>query len=208
MKPYAATGAHYRRCYSRRGFLKMGAATAAAAVLAHGGADTAFDAWHTDTVRSTASDRIAHVFKELGERYWFLVWAAFALFDGFLASNAVTRWGRRNSEAMVVGLPSLWTIQRVMGAGRPTDPNGDPRYRPFSDDNSASGHAFIAAIPLLTLARTVSGPWRRWAARVAALPTGWSRLNDRKHYLSQVLLGYYLAWHAVETVDAVGRDAD
>ena len=99
----------------------------------------------------------------------------------------------------------LITLQRVMGASRPTDSQANPYYHPFADDNTASGHTFIAAIPLLNLAHMAGGPFQRWAARLASIPTGWSRLNDRKHYLSQVLLGYYLAWHAVDTVN---RDAD
>ena len=106
---------------------------------------------------------------------------------------------------MVVGLPALWTIQKVMGAGRPTDPVASPHYHPFADDNTASGHTFIAAVPLLNLARIAGGPLERGAAYLASAATGWSRLNDRKHYLSQVLLGYYLAWQAVDTVN---RDAD
>jgi hypothetical protein len=53
----------------------------------------------------------------------------------------------------------------------------------------------------------------RWAdqramralAGAASLATGWSRLNDRMHYPSQILLGYSIAWTAV---DAVKRSED
>ena len=34
--------------------------------------------------------------------------------------------------------------------------------------------------------------------------TGWSRINDRKHYLGQVILGWVIAWNAVEAT----RDQD
>jgi len=46
------------------------------------------------------------------------------------------------------------------------------------------------------------------AALAAALPTGWSRLNDRKHFFSQIVLGYTLAWQAVDTVGDVGDVGD
>ena len=70
----------------------------------------------------------------------------------------------------------------------------------MSDDNSASGHAFIAAIPWLNLARRTGNMNARWAARFGSVLTGWSRINDRKHYLSQVVLGWSIAWNAVEAV--------
>jgi membrane-associated phospholipid phosphatase len=207
-RPYRDTGRHYRRNYSRRGFLKMGAAATVAAVIAHSGVDAAVESWHATEVKSPRSDRLAEFFKQFGERYWFLVWALFAACDGLLGSHAITRWGRRNSEAMVVGLPSLWTLQRVLGAGRPTDHLQSPHYHPFADDNTASGHTFIAAIPWLTLARNTGGPLQRWAARLAGVATGWSRINDRRHYLSQVMLGYYLAWQAVDSVHEKGADVN
>ena len=68
------------------------------------------------------------------------------------------------------------------------------------DDNSASGHAFIGAIPWLTLAHRAPQRALRPAARVVSWLTGWSRINDRKHYLSQVILGWTIAWNAVEAV--------
>jgi len=98
--------------------------------------------------------------------------------------------------------PVLWTLQRGLGANRPSDENPSPRWRPFSDDNSASGHAFIAAVPWLNLARRAPGPGNKWLARCGSVLTGWSRINDRKHYLSQVVLGWTIAWNATEAVHA------
>jgi len=204
----ARTGAHYRRCYDRRGFLRLLGMTAGAAVLAHGGVDAAADRWRRRRAPDPRLDALSGALRPLGERFWFLVWAGFAVLDTWAGGNAVTRWGRRNFQTMVVGLPALWTIQRVGGASRPTDAPGSPRYRPFADDNTASGHTFVSAIPWLHLARARGGGgWRRRLGRAAAWAaswgTGWSRFHDGKHYLSQVLLGYAIAWHAVAAVDAV-----
>ena len=213
--PCAETGSHYKRHYGRRGFLQLGGAVAAAAVLVYSGADKAVDAWHRDRIRSPRSDRVAETAKIFGERFWFGFWAAFMLLDSLIASNPLTRWGRRTFEAMVVGLPALWTTQRVLGASRPTDGDSDPahvpdpRYHPMDDDNSASGHAFIAAIPWLTLMRRTGSAPVRAGSVAAMLPTGWSRLNDRRHFFSQIVLGYALAWQATGTVaaaEAAGRE--
>ncbi len=198
------TGHHWRRNYSRRSFLRLGGAVAAAGALAYSGADEAVDSFHSGTLRSSGTDTASHVVNPFGERFWFLNWFLVAAVDTWFRSGPFSSWGRQNFEAMVVGLPVLWTMQRGLGANRPSDDNPDPRWRPLSDDNSASGHAFIAAIPWLNLARRLQGTYPKWAARCGSVLTGWSRINDRKHYLSQVVLGWTIAWNAVDAVQ--GRE--
>jgi hypothetical protein len=208
------TGPQWRRAYGRRALLRYGLALGAAAALAHLGGDESFDRWHTRAldVREgrggrrqppSSSDRVAAIAKPAGERWWFLVWLTAALGDWLWRSTSFSRWGRANFEAFCVGLPSLWVLQRGLGANRPSSDGGSPRWRPFQNANSASGHAFIGAVPWWTLARRLNGPATRSAATALGLVTGWSRLNDRKHYLSQVLLGWTVAWNAVDAVDTV-----
>ncbi len=194
------TGSHWRRNYGRRSFLRLGGAVAAAGVLAYSGADEAVDSFHSGTLRSPGTDTASHIVNPFGERFWFLNWFLVAAVDTWVRSGPFSSWGRQNFEAMVVGLPVLWTLQRGLGANRPSDEDPNPRWRPLSDDNSASGHAFIAAIPWLNLARRLKGTYPKWAARFGSVLTGWSRVNDRKHYLSQVILGWTIAWNAVDAV--------
>lgn len=195
---FQGTGSHWRRNYNRRAFLKLGGAVLAAGVLAYSGADEAFESFHSRTVRSRWSDRLSHGVKFFGERFWFVNWLLVAAVDAWVRSSPFTRWGRHNFEAMVVGLPTLWSVQRGLGANRPSSRDGNPRWRPMNAANSASGHTFMAAIPWLTLARRTEALPVRHGARIASWATGWSRINDRKHYLSQVLLGWTIAWNAVE----------
>jgi PAP2 superfamily/TAT (twin-arginine translocation) pathway signal sequence len=197
------TGAHYRRLYTRRNFLKLGAAVAGAAGLVYSGADEAVESWHHDRLQSASSDRLADFLHHFGERWWFGIWGAFALVDRFAGSSPLSRWGRQSFHAMAVGLPSLWTVQRGLGGARPKDDTHGPRFVPFADDNAASGHCFIGAIPCLVAARRLGLPAPRTLAYLASPWVGWSRINDHKHYLSQVLLGYGIAWQAVESVESV-----
>jgi membrane-associated phospholipid phosphatase len=194
------TGSHWRRNFSRRSFLRLGGGVAAAGVLADSGADEAVVELHSGTIRSKGTDTASHVVNPFGERFWFLNWFLVAAVDTWVRSGPFSSWGRQNFEAMVVGLPVLWTVQRGLGANRPSDEGPSPRWRPLSDDNSASGHAFIAAVPWLNLARRAPRPVARWLARFGSVLTGWSRVNDRKHYLSQVVLGWTIAWNATEAV--------
>jgi hypothetical protein len=198
------TGGHWKRNYGRRSFLRLGAAGVGAALLAYTGADEAVNSFHEGSIRSKASDRFSHLVNPYGERWLFLNWFLVAAIDAWFRTGAFSRWGRANFEAMVVGLPTLWTVQRGLGANRPSDPDPNPRWRPLADDNAASGHAFISAIPWLNLARRCGVRGVKWPARFASVLTGWSRINDRKHYLSQVMLGWVIAWNAVEAVQDPG----
>ncbi len=194
------TGGHWKKNYGRRSFLKLGIALAGAGILAYSGVDEALESFHSGTLRSPLTDRFSGLFKPAGERFWFGNWALVASLDAWVRSNAFSRWGRANFEAMVVGLPTLWTLQRALGANRPSSDDGSPRWKPMKAANSASGHAFIAAVPWLTLARRNKLISVRQGARLASVLTGWSRLNDRKHYVSQILLGWTIAWNAVAAV--------
>jgi len=159
----------------------------------------------TDSFASSASDRVARVAKPLGDRELFFIWGLGAAADWLWKSSPLSRWTRASFEAMCVGLPMLWTVQRVLGSNRPSSRDGSPRWRPFEHANAASGHAFLGAIPLWTLAQRLDGSLARGAARFCGLLTGWSRLNDRKHYPSQILLGWTIAANAVIAVEDRGQ---
>lgn len=197
---FVATGGHWRRNYSRRSFLRLAGAAAAAAALAYSGADEKIDALHAGSVRSPGTDGVSRRIKPSGERFWFLAWLGVAVTDAWVHTSAFTRWGRRNFEAMVVGLPVLWTVQRGLGGQRPSAERPDPRWRPLQTDKAASGHTFMAAVPWLNLAQTTGRRDLRWLARLGSTLTGWSRINDRQHYLSQVILGWTIAANAAAAV--------
>jgi len=197
---FKGSGKHWRRNYGRRSFIRLGGATVLSGILIYSGIDKAVEQFHTTTIRSAITDKAAHGVKVFGERFWFLNWALLAATDAWYRSSPLTRLGRSSFEAMVVGLPLLWTVQRGLGANRPSSDDGSPHWRPMNADNSASGHTFIAAVPLLVAAQQL--PWKPAAAitRLLSVLTGWSRINDRKHYLSQVILGWTIAWNAVQAV--------
>ncbi len=200
---FKGTGRQWRRNYGRRAFLRLGAATVVAGALIYTGADEAIEGFHRRRVRSTDTDAAAGVLRFFGERFWFLNWLLVAGVDAWWRSGSFSRWGRANFEAMVVGLPLLWTMQRGLGANRPSSDDGSPRWRPLAAPNSASGHAFIAAVPWLSLAARTSNRALAGFSRLASVATGWSRLNDRKHYVSQILLGWTIASNAVTAVNEV-----
>lgn len=197
-----------RQLYTRRNFLKLLGATAGGAVLTYSGIDEAVDQWHREHIRGTTSDALAHVAKSFGETEMAFAALAWGLADWALPGTPIGRWGRQCFTATACGLPVLWTWQRALGASRPSDekPWG-PRYRPFADANAVSGHTFLAAIPFLVAAREVGHPVVAGGLRAVSPLAGWSRINDERHYLSQVLLGYGLAWEATKAAALSVGDA-
>jgi hypothetical protein len=144
----------------------------------------------------------------VGEYFYALpVFAGAALIGGAgrdtTAGAIIFDWGQRSLRSMAVGIPPLLFWQHALGASRPNE--ADSNWRPFQDNNAASGHAFTGAIPFLAAASmTDEWYWRcLWIA--ASLAPGWARLNNDDHYFSQVALGWCLAHLAVSSVSATER---
>jgi len=133
---FVGTSAHWRRNYGRRSFLRLGGAIVVAGVLAYTGADEVIEGHHAQKVRSSGSDAAAKWVKVFGERFWVTSWFIVAAFDAWWQSGPVSRWARKNFEAMVVGLPTLWIVQRGLGANRPSSDHGSPQWRPMADRKS------------------------------------------------------------------------
>lgn len=72
---------------------------------------------------------------------------------------------------------------------------------PYSAANGVSGNAFVGAVPFLTIASmNPDNKFIKYPAYLASAAAAWSRINDDKHFPSQVVLGWYMAWEAVDAV--------
>ncbi len=197
-------GHDYRTFYSRDLVLRRLAAYAGAGLLANTDLDGDMQSWYQDHVRSAGTDDVARVAKVFGEGTLMIpvsVAAALAVphITASGSSSPVARWGALATRSYVVGVPELLLAQVATGGSRPTE--GGSGWAPFSDNNGVSGHAFIGAVPFLTLARMERDrPALRIAGYVLSLLPGLSRINDDDHYPSQAAMGWYLAWQATGAV--------
>jgi membrane-associated phospholipid phosphatase len=115
---------------------------------------------------------------------------------GFLGEYAC-----RTTRGYLVGTPSLLVFQSLLGSDRPSSGNARGSYwHPFYEDHAVSGHSFIGAIPFITAAQMVEKPWQKGVFYACSMLTAWSRVNDNQHYLSQAVLGWYLAYLSVRSV--------
>lgn len=191
---------------------EFGAGLAVAGFLANTAADRKVTSWYQESVRSGGTDAVAGVVKNFGEYTYALPVMAGAAVAGKLADDTELgqtsmEWGVQSLRAMLVGAPVLGILQVGLGAYRPEA--NDSRWHPFRSEHGASGHAFVGAVPFLTAAAMTDEPLLQAALAAGSLTAGWSRLNDNAHYLSQVLLGWTLAYLAVEAVHetAIGHHA-
>ena len=55
-------------------------------------------------------------------------------------------------------------------------------------------------MPFITAAQMIENPWLKGVFYACSVLPAWSRVNDNDHYLSQVILGWYLAYLSARTV--------
>jgi len=201
----------YRSFYKGERLLRMGIVFGAAGIVANTNIDMNIRNWYQDKVRNAQTDSWASNpsrdlefnAKFFGEGKYMVPVALLAASVNYIDTDtAIGNWGANASRAYVVGLPAMWLMQGVTGATRPGDrPEGSSRTTPFGHSNGVSGHAFVGAVPFLTIAyMNPDNKLIKYPAYVASAAAAWSRVNDDKHFPSQVFLGWYMAWEAVDSV--------
>lgn len=191
--------------YDLRSFRRIGGALAVGGLLANTSADQEVQDWYGEDVRSPGTDDFAESVEAVGDD-----WVAPALAVAGIAGELLARepagtgvggWVRRTGRSALVGLPAVYYLQQMTGGNRPADGLGSG-WEPFDGSHGLSGHTFLGAVPFLTVARMSRSRVVDVLAVAASTLAGWGRVNDDQHYLSQVFLGWYLAWEATGAVAA------
>jgi len=113
----------------------------------------------------------------------------------------VEQWSDASMRAILVGSIPLGILQVAIGSSRPNEPaTSGSRWNPFQDENAVSGHAFVGAAPFLVAAKKTDNLLLKSALYAGSGLVGYSRIHDDAHYLSQVLLGWWIANLAAEAV--------
>jgi len=176
-----------------------------AAPLANTPADNSIHKWYQKRMRTATTDAFADVFGWTGE-LWIAgavgaeAWAlAGNAGDDYSRDGGIFEWSNRSLRSMAVGTPSLLALYVTLGASRPD--TGDSRWHPFEDIHGVSGHTFYGAVPFLTAAEMTDNEFLKVPLFLGSFLTGWSRINNDRHYFSQVALGWWMAYLSVRRVD-------
>lgn len=203
--------------YSSRSLSILGLTFGSGAVMAHTAIDRNLHDFVQDNVRNANSDEWTEALglnKEIGNGFYTLPLFGVAAIAGRYYDDVgpvrdVGEWGERSLRTFVVGAPPLVAGQLLTGGSRPYELSQtahNSHWHPFQDNNGVSGHAFMGAIPFLSVAKMAENPWVKGGFYVASTLPGLSRINDGAHYSSQVLLGWTLAYLASEAVDETFDD--
>ena len=198
--------ADYGNLYNCTNARNYGLALLGAGIMANTKIDGNFQTWHAKQHRSNFSQELSEFSKVFGEgKYFIPVVVATSFSYRFvqekwrLSDCLLGDFTDRTMRGYFVGFPTLLTMQSVLGGDRPRS-DGGSYWKPFQKDHGVSGHAFIGAVPFITAAEMTDRPVVKGVFYTLSTFCAWSRVKDDAHYLSQVLLGWYLAYLSVQAV--------
>jgi membrane-associated phospholipid phosphatase len=110
---------------------------------------------------------------------------------GLISGNdEITRAGGRLAATLVLAGAASTGLKWVAGRPRPNESFDVDGFAPFSgQDAMPSGHTTVAFALATALADDIHRTWATVGLYTIATGVGWSRLNDNKHWLSDVAAG-------------------
>ncbi len=152
-------------------------------------------------LKASKNNRYSKLTKPLGNgRLMFSAYPIAYIVGKLFRIEALTDWSTKSSAATFISAPGLLMSQYVLGASRPHHGFGSYWWSGMDGKNGASGHTWVAAIPIITSAKMTENRLLKILLYSASTLTGISRINDDAHYTSQVLLGYAWAYYAVDSI--------
>jgi membrane-associated phospholipid phosphatase len=147
--------------------------------------------------RTASADRVAGAVRHFGQPEVYGTVTAGLLLAGSVAHNPrLTRMGAHLAGALAVAGGISNGVKLVTGRSRPDNPaiDGDADdFGLFSGHASwPSGHTAMAFAFATALGDELHEPVARYGLLAAATAVGWSRINDNRHWLSDVAAGAVL----------------
>jgi membrane-associated phospholipid phosphatase len=147
--------------------------------------------------RTASADQLAGTVRHFGQPEVYGTITAGLLVAGGLAHNPrLTRMGAHLAGALAVAAGVSNGVKLVTGRSRPDNlsiDNDADDFGLFSGHASwPSGHTAMAFALATSLGDEIHEPVARYGLLAAAAAVGWSRINDNRHWLSDVAAGAVL----------------
>ena len=156
---------------------------------------------------STAADDAAKVFRRMGQPEVFATVGLGVLGAGLVSGDdGLTRAGARITTSLAIAGGALTVLKAAIGRRRPLDTRNAFSFHPFSgNDAFPSGHTTMAFALAASVSDEVHSPVASVLLYTAATGTAWSRTNDNKHWLSDVVAGAALGITSAKLVNGRWR---
>jgi membrane-associated phospholipid phosphatase len=141
--------------------------------------------------RSSHSDDAASVLRHFGQPEVYGTVTLGLVGAGLISGNDdLTRAGGRLAATLAVAGAAATGMKVATGRPRPNASLDADGYNPFSgNDAMPSGHTTVAFALATALADDIHRTWATVGLYTVATGVGWSRMNDNKHWLTDVATG-------------------
>jgi membrane-associated phospholipid phosphatase len=157
--------------------------------------------------RSDRSDEIAGSLRHIGQPEVYGTVTLGLLGAGLISGNdEVTRAGGRLAATLALAGVTSTGLKWAMGRPRPNESSDADGYVPFSgQDAMPSGHTTMAFAMATALADDIDRTWATVGLYTLATGVGWSRMNDNKHWLTDVAAGAVIGVTSAKLVNGRWR---
>lgn len=141
--------------------------------------------------RGASSNSMARLGNAFGEPlYVFSALGAGYLAGQVTGNSGLSRLSLKAGTAALVASGITAALKLTVGRTRPANDGDSDHFRPFSGSASfPSGHTTLAFAVATVIADETTDPWSDIALYGAASLTGFARMNDDRHWASDVLAG-------------------
>jgi membrane-associated phospholipid phosphatase len=141
--------------------------------------------------RSASSNDLASALRHFGQPEVFGTVTLGLVAGGLLGhDDELTRAGGRLAATLFLAGGTTTVAKYVVGRPRPLETTDADEFKPFSgNDAFPSGHTTVAFALATALSDDIHRTWASIGLYSLATGVGWSRMNDNKHWLSDVAGG-------------------
>jgi membrane-associated phospholipid phosphatase len=157
--------------------------------------------------RSNSSNDVAAVLRHVGQPEVYGTVTLGLLGAGLLSGNdEITRAGGRLAATLALAGGTATAMKLALGRPRPNESSDVDGFDPFSgQDAMPSGHTTVAFALATALSDDIHRPWATVGLYTVAAGVGWSRMNDNKHWLSDVAAGTVIGVSSAKLVNGHWR---
>lgn len=157
--------------------------------------------------RSPSANGFSGAIRRFGQIETYGTVTAGILAVGLASGNDdLTRSGGRLAATLALAGSTSALSKLVLGRPRPNESSDADGYVPFSGQEAMpSGHTTMAFAMATTLADEIDRPWASVGLYALATGVGWSRINDDRHWLTDVAAGAVLGVTSAKLVNGRWR---